>query len=1043
MKPSIMRGHKAKALALSVSAVASGLAIVPSIYAQESVEEIQVTGSRIRATDGMVMPTPVTAMSSQELSSFQPGSTVAEQLDTLPQFFGNGSSQRGGGVLFDSAGGSYLNMRNLGNNRTLVLFDGSRVVPADKRGSVNVDTLPTALMRTVDVVTGGASAAYGADALGGVTNFVLDREFEGLKAEVGTGITERGDGERWNFSLAGGKQIGEKTHVIGSVQAMHINQINREADDLDSDWYQRWGWVTNPEWSEWRNANPSAPLSESPVPQRLTMPNVCSNEHSPTGVMWARVGPNAGNSRGTLADFSMNGMTFTEDGTDVRRFIQGDYSVPASATGATKSMSGGPECGTANRAFDTDVIGNEVVSRSAFAAIKYDVNDSLSVFAQALAGRSESNSRAVRGGASLQDGWFATIFRDNAFLPQSVQQAMDDAGIDSFQLHKLGAFKGVNEPGVGQESKGVFGTYSWSVGFDAILPNDWSLRGSWQSGESHKRTGIYDEIRVDRMFLAMDSVRDPDTGAIVCNVQLYNPTLAQLQASVAGHLESPGGAPGGTRNPPSTNPLLSPIGLDNTVRDCVPWNVFGNGNASQAALDYISTPKMGDSTVKQDFAELLLSGDLFEGWAGTINFAAGLTYREQSFNDRAEPRSIDVLGPPLNAPELGIRGIPAGYTGGSANLHQFSTVPDVEGKYDVWEYFGELNIPVWERSDGPQRVDGSLAFRSSDYSSVGRVDSWKMGLEIQVLDDLRLRATKSRDVREATFAERFDFQGTGGTVNDPRFGGTSFQITTVSGGNPNLKPETADTVVAGFVYEPSWFDGLRLSTDWYQVKIRDAVGTLGVQRIVDECEAGNTALCAQFERDPNTGFIGRVFNTFLNVAQAKVEGIDFEVAYSMEPDFFSDEMETLNLRMLGGYIKERSDTPLGGEPLDQAGWMSTPDLTSVATLTYGVGPYSVQLQQRYIADTLNKNTTTSSSWVEGIDVDTLRISSGNYTNLQLAYSGDTDNGGEWRLAFNVTNLFDRPPPIIPNYTSRGGAQDIGQSYDEFGRRYQVSLNMNF
>src|SRR5690606_16627398 len=141
------------------------------------------------------------------------------------QFFGNGSSQRGGGVLFDSAGGSYLNMRNLGNNRTLVLFDGSRVVPADKRGSVNVDTLPTALMRTVDVVTGGASAAYGADALGGVTNFVLDREFEGLKAEVGTGVTEVGDGFRWNTSIAGGTRIGERTHVIGSLQAMHINQI--------------------------------------------------------------------------------------------------------------------------------------------------------------------------------------------------------------------------------------------------------------------------------------------------------------------------------------------------------------------------------------------------------------------------------------------------------------------------------------------------------------------------------------------------------------------------------------------------------------------------------------------------------------------------------------------------------------------------------------------------------------------------------------------------------------------------------------------------
>src|SRR5690606_26122577 len=113
---------------------------------------------------------------------------------------------------------------------------------------VNVDTLPTALIRTVDVVTGGASAAYGADALGGVTNFILDREFQGLKADVGTGVTEFGDGARWNFSVAGGTRIGDNTNVIGSVQAMHINQIYRRPEDL-GDWFQRWGWVTNPDWA--------------------------------------------------------------------------------------------------------------------------------------------------------------------------------------------------------------------------------------------------------------------------------------------------------------------------------------------------------------------------------------------------------------------------------------------------------------------------------------------------------------------------------------------------------------------------------------------------------------------------------------------------------------------------------------------------------------------------------------------------------------------------------------------------------------------------
>src|SRR5690606_25096832 len=97
------------------------------------------------------------------------------------------------------------------------------------------------------------------------------------------------------------------------------------------------------------------------------------------------------------------------------------------------------------------------------------------------------------------------------------------------------------------------------------------------------------------------------------------------------------------------------------------------------------------------------------GWgAGPISMAAGLTWREQSFFEYAEPREIDVLGPPLNAESIGIRGIPAGYTGGSANLHQFSTVPEVDGEYDVWEWFGEVNIPIWEFDSG-QRFDGSVA----------------------------------------------------------------------------------------------------------------------------------------------------------------------------------------------------------------------------------------------------------------------------------------------------------------------------------------------
>ncbi len=1031
MKKTLTTTFKTRALALSVSAISAAL-MAPGLYAQENtgeLEEIQVTGSRIRATDGMATPTPITTITFNELSDIDPGGIVSEQIGTLPQFFGTQSAQRGGGALFGSAGGSYLNMRSLGANRTLVLLDGSRVVPADKSGSVNVDTLPNALIRTVDVVTGGASAAYGADALGGVTNFVLDREFQGLKVQAGTGITEVGDGDRYNLSVAGGHQFGERLNVIASLDVKYINNIERRPEDLDPDFFRRWGHVTNPAWVS-ATATPN-------VPQRLTLPGVCSSQHSPYGLISAP----AGN--------PLNRMKFLPDGSGITPFINGNVT----ALGGTASMSGGPECATANRAFSGGgADAAEVVGRSGFVGVQYDLTDTTTVYGQILTGRSESNNQDHRGTYELEAPWTATVFRDNAFLPASVAAIMDATGITSFQMNKIGTFYNQPEIGFDERDHNVFTTNSWSAGFNTVLPNGWDLSGSWQSGESEKRSQVYNKVRVDRMLLAMDAVRHPTTGAIMCNVTRVNPTPAQLAASpaVRGRFTdvSDWEIAAGLRAPGDRVPLASPIGLDNTVRDCVPYNVMGNGNISQEAIDYIGTDKFGLGNIEQDFAELLVRGEVYEGWGyGPVSFAGGVNYREQSFTDHATPRSIDELGPPLNDPALGIRGIPAGYTGGSANLHMFSTVPLLAGEYDVTELFAELQAPIWEAESGNQRLGGSVAFRQSDYSSTGKVDTWKLGLEFEVYSDLRLRATKSRDVREPTFAERFDQQGGGGAVNDPLNNRASIQITTVSGGNPGLNPEFADTVVAGFVFQPAWLDGFQISTDWYEIDISDAVGSLGVQRIVDECSAGNTALCGNIERFGPNGPAGapsitRVFNYFLNVASAKVEGIDTEVSYRMEPDFFSNEFESLTFRGLAGYVKERSNiaTP-GAVPVKQSGGTGTPEFTALLTSTYSLGPWSVMLQGRYIdATTLSAG---AALWIAGVDADDVTVASNTWFNGQIAYNGETANGSAWNVAFNVQNLFDRNPPIQASFGSRGGSQTISDNYDVEGRRYQLSLNYSF
>ena len=255
--------HAPKRSKLAIALFATGS--VGTAVAQDASpvdEEIIVTGSRVRQTSGMAAPTPVTVMSMTELNELNPGSTVAEQLDELPQFFATPTAQRGGNAISTTAGGSYLNLRGMGLNRTLVLLDGTRMAPADANGSVNVDNFPAALMERVDIVTGGASAAYGADAVAGVVNFVLNREFEGIKTKYSAGITQEQDGENYNFSFAGGHAfLDDKLHLTGSVDLKKIDQIGPSRDRFSEDWWQDWGLVRNPAWSPRRQRRASRSAS--------------------------------------------------------------------------------------------------------------------------------------------------------------------------------------------------------------------------------------------------------------------------------------------------------------------------------------------------------------------------------------------------------------------------------------------------------------------------------------------------------------------------------------------------------------------------------------------------------------------------------------------------------------------------------------------------------------------------------------------------------------------------------------------------------------
>jgi outer membrane receptor protein involved in Fe transport len=1022
-----------KSLLTAAIAILSGTAhsaLAQSATPAPQLEEITVTGSRITQTSGFSTPVPVTALTVSELHDMQPGSTLSAQLDILPQFFATKTLQNagpGGGSSIVGSPTAGLNLRNLGANRTLVLLDGSRVVPTDKQGTVNVDAFPSALLRTVDVVTGGASATYGADAVGGVVNFVLNRRFEGLKASASFGENQGGIGKNKSVEIAAGLSLMDtKLHLIGSLQTQDVDEILADWTRLDN--YKFYGFIRNPAWYQ------GAPAG---IPLRLTRPWVTSATASPTGLI---ISPNA----------QLNNMQFTPDGTRIVPFVPGEGFCQSGA-GCQNSMAGGPEGEVRQQAFSrvAGPSGNGALSRSGLFGAEYEVTDRLAVHWQGIVGRTESlRAENMRFYPVLNAGWTPIIFKENAYLPEAVRQIMLANNLNSFQLRKQGSLAPWHDIASNERSRDVFTSWNYKLGVDYTIPGiEWNVQASYQHGASTRNSQMDNMLRLDRLFLAADAVVDPATGKIVCNVQLYNPTPAQLQAAVAG-LESarpldpylPAGLPGNIQY------LRSPVGLDNTIRDCVPINIFGSGNMSQAALDYIGTWKASRGNVNQDFVEAVLNGELYEGWgAGPLNFALGATWRDQGFIEGPEPADLDIEGPAKNAPELGIRGMPPSVNNGSAALHAQSFIPYIAGDTQVWEVFGELSIPVFNAQTlfgQTQKLDASLAYRASTYDRSGRIDSWKLGLNLQVLDDLRLRLTRSHDVREPTFFELFDAQANVGSVSDPRFGNETYSFSQIQGGNLNLRPEAANTVVAGLVWQPSrmsWLDGLQLSLDYYRVKIDDSVALLGVQPIVDQCQKGVQTLCEQIERDPSSGRITRVFNTYLNVAQSSTKGLDLEVAYRIEPDFVANQTESFTLRWLSGVLMEQSNTPFGGSPIDSAGALGSPDFTSLVTASYGIGPWSVQLQGRHIAAVLR-----NAQWVEGVDVDKNRVASMTWWNARLGYSGEFKSGAAYSLNFNIQNIFDRAPPIIASFSDfGGGGQSVNPSYDIFGRRYNLSFNYSF
>ncbi len=1018
-----------------------------------ALEEITVTGSRLRTT-GIDTPTPVTVIVLEDIDVSSP-TTVVEGLAELPQFFGSSTTQNTGG-FFTSSGAGSLNLRGLQSKRTLQLLDGRRVVPSTIFGGPDINLFPETLLRSVETVTGGASAAYGTDAVAGVVNFILDTEYEGIKGNVQWGETRRGDNETKEYQIAGGFAVTERMHVLFSAEKADQDPIYGSQLD-EYEWYHSTGLMRNP--------SPTAGTTRD-NPFFIPHDNLYTTTASPDGIL----------------KFADPVGWYTFDGNAAVPYVRSTGHCTNNGQ-LCEGTEGSSLVNTSLAMADSTQITPDTGRENYYGYIDYDISHKLKVYGQAMFGKSYFINKNF--GGIMTSNWGAfTAYRGNPFLPQNIQNIMAPASatnptgrnIASIQFARIGSPEDIAfDPYTEQQTK----TLSLTTGFDYTVGSsgffdNWMIKGYFQYGNTKMKAIQRGGIRLDRIYLAMDAVTDPLTGQPACNVTVTTR---------------------GTANP--------------IYQDCVPINLFGSGNASAEAIDWVTgfEPGVemhangvlgGGKTLTHNYIsgenkqrivdidqyvyEILADGELYKGWgAGPISMAFGYNYREEEFTQVVEVGpggniNVDPLYRPVMANNLalGIRGVPAGNIA-SGNLVeiQMSNVPFAAGGQNVHEIFDEIDVPLLSDLPFIKKLNLNGAARWAKYSGSGTQWSWKGGLKWKVFDDFSFRGTYSQDVRAATIGEKFDRTGSlasrvldygvvYNTDGTPVATTPQFDFTTYSNGSPDIKPEKARTSTVGLMYQPSWLEGLTFSTDWYTIEVKENITQLGVGEVIRQCYQNNDEqLCDLITRggpqvglDANSNPINQITlvgNPYINQSSVRAKGIDFELGYRAPVDFFGGN-ESISWRLLGSWVGENSSTTApnrttGLRTKTENVKISFPEWTANLGFTYMRDPFTLSFTSRYTDKTLIYRNWNYSGASTRWDVYDNTVESEIITDAQISYRYDLDKGN-LNLFFNVNNVFDRDPQPylgggVESSSAYGQGPGLGVTGDLRGRRFVVGLKFEF
>ncbi|OJY68004.1 MAG: hypothetical protein BGP16_04115 [Sphingobium sp. 66-54] len=935
-----------------------------------SEEAIIVTGSRI--VSGFDRPTPVSVMGADRLAE-RGATNLGDALNELPSFRATNTpaSSGLGATAGNYIGGRILDLRGLGAVRTLTLVDGKRFVPSTTQATVDTNMIPSILLSRAEVVTGGASAVYGSDAVSGVVNLLLDKKFTGYKVNGQIGFSEYGDNFTRQFGAAAGWQFGSNFHLM-------IGGEYEKADGVEA--------CPERDWCAHGLINISRNPGVTSLPANNMLFNVYPWTAPYNGITTPPSTAYAGKLVPTLRP--IDGIAFKPDGTPYRA-TQGTLANSLFQQGGTNDGPG------ENIYFDFPIV-SPTERWNAMGFATWEATPALTLELGVNYGHSEGRHRAV-----AYRNTAITIRDDNPFIPTSADPSLDirtllaQSGLDRFTLGK--GFRDIGAADLIVKND----MYRIVASADYDLGGGWKADIYYQYGRNKFRSDMIGGTITSRIVKALDATTSG--GVPVCRVN------ADATA---------------TNDDPA----------------CVPLNPFGSGQGAtfDAAKAYIKADGFQTNNTTEHVVAANVTGSLIDLPAGKLGIAVGGEYRSDSVNGDADALS-------------------------RANAFFMGNGAAISGKIDVAEVYGETEVPILRGMTGFEELSFNGAIRRTHYkrssalfpSSTVDVTTWKVGGVWAPIDAIRFRVTRSRDIRAPNVAELFGPVTAGsGILNNPFNEGEQAVVSLTLGSNPGLRPEKADTFTAGVVLQPTggFLGRFRLSADYYNIDIDDAIGTLGQQNIATRCSQGDVLSCSliTFGDIPNSTNknILNVTDVVQNVNQLIAKGIDIELSYRQP--IGADNM--LNLSVMASNVRDLITVDAVG-PVERAGQTGLrggtppgiPDWTVDANASLTLGElFAFSTHVRWI----NKgfyNSAFVGAEQSGYVITAANSSSTNavpgrtYVDLLATVKVPVGGGNRMAVYFGVDNLFDKDPPPFP------GANGSGNNvlFNPVGRMFKAGIRAVF